>query len=209
MTRLLPSTARCGSILRGDSPAADTGADGQVWSSVCWSCAIAGDDLKRVHSCGNIALVEGDLFALDGTTDTKLSSSQLADLKAAAEGSAAVEAALAMAQGQGSVATTIWDRGSLVAIEPNVREKYAHTLAHLLHADKGKMLVVTVYHTAPSAVGPPYSISFQEIKDLYEPYGLKVEMVHMLTTTDIPPKFRKEGLTDMDEVVYVVSAASK
>ena len=60
----------------------------------------------------------------------------------------------------------VWDRGSLVAIEPKDRTKYAEVTSLLLE-ENGKMLVSTLVYDESKYHGPPYSINQMELQRLY------------------------------------------
>lgn len=59
----------------------------------------------------------------------------------------------------------IYDRASLVAIQPDLREKYAATMGQLI-APGGKILLVTVEHD--TGTGPPFSILDSDVRSLYQ-----------------------------------------
>ena len=60
----------------------------------------------------------------------------------------------------------IWDRASLEAIDPSKRLDYAKVIIDLLSSN-GKYLTSTLTLTGVQYTGPPYSISPEEIKDLF------------------------------------------
>ena len=61
--------------------------------------------------------------------------------------------------------TAVFDRGSLVAIEPDMREKYLNVMKRVV-APGGKILLVTVEHD--EGKGPPFSIKDEDVRRLYE-----------------------------------------
>jgi len=65
----------------------------------------------------------------------------------------------------GGKCTAVFDRGSLVAIEPNMREAYLRVMERIL-APGGKILLVTVEHD--EGKGPPFSITEEDVRRLYE-----------------------------------------
>jgi thiopurine S-methyltransferase len=60
----------------------------------------------------------------------------------------------------------IWDRGSLVAIEPSLREQYVQQIKQFIKKPSGKYLIATVVRSKTN-VGPPYSIDNTEIQRLF------------------------------------------
>ena len=63
----------------------------------------------------------------------------------------------------------IWDRASLTAIHPKRRSEYAKKILDLLSAN-GKFLTNAFYMTGVQYSGPPYSVSLDDIKEMYEKY---------------------------------------
>ena len=100
----------------------------------------------------------------------------------------------------------VWDRAALVAIEPSDREEYAAKTASLC-ASRAKILLNTVEYPGPpyKMLGPPFSVSLEEVKSLYEPHGFVVEDILREPAEDQSRgKFAKlEGA--MDERVFLLS----
>jgi thiopurine S-methyltransferase len=72
-------------------------------------------------------------------------------------------------QATGGKFDAIFDRGSLVAIHPDLREAYVTILGSLLKPG-GRILIVTVYRcsgTDDDKSGPPYSVSEDDMSTLY------------------------------------------
>merc|ERR1712224_784479 len=90
----------------------------------------------------------------------------------------------------GSVAPSkfggVWDRASLVAIEPTMRGSYAKTMGEAM-APGAVMLLSTFWREkgTPEAMraGPPFSVSERDVRGMYE--GLDwVASVELLETID-------------------------
>ena len=63
----------------------------------------------------------------------------------------------------------VWDRASMVAIEPELREQYAQTIKAALKP--GGMVLLNVVEHPPfegGRLGPPFSITEQEVRRVYE-----------------------------------------
>ncbi|KAG5190081.1 S-adenosyl-L-methionine-dependent methyltransferase [Tribonema minus] len=69
-----------------------------------------------------------------------------------------------------------WDRGSLVALPPGARARYAATLAALLR-DGARVLLVTSHFDQSVRPGPPFVVSHAELEALYGPLGFTVELL--------------------------------
>jgi len=119
----------------------------------------------------------------------------------------------------GSVAPSkfrgVWDRASLVAIEPTMRGSYAKTMGEAM-APGAVMLLSTFWREkgTPEAMraGPPFSVSERDVRGMYE--GLDwVASVELLETIDYfrDERFENEvqrwkgaGLTEFKELVFVI-----
>mmetsp|Transcript_14049 Transcript_14049/g.22607 ORF Transcript_14049/g.22607 Transcript_14049/m.22607 type:complete len:183 (-) Transcript_14049:85-633(-) len=104
----------------------------------------------------------------------------------------------------------VFDRGSMVAIEPKLRESYIKILSELLGPGGSILLVVLERKGNEEAMkkGPPYSIPESTVQELFE--GKEwVESVKMLEQSDQlerKPEDR-ERYPDLDqllETVYVI-----
>lgn len=94
----------------------------------------------------------------------------------------------------------VYDRASLIALPPDMRPRYAAHLAAIL--PKGvAILLVTMEYRQAEMNGPPFSVSEDEVRKLYE----KHHDVTCLFTKDIlteNPRFRERGLSGLSEKVY-------
>ncbi len=91
-----------------------------------------------------------------------------------------------------------YDRGALVAINPELRARYA-THTNSLLADDAEQLVIMVDYDQAVCDGPPFSLSKEEIIS-YWPRLRQVASVD--DTKNAPPKFLDAGLQRMHEVVW-------
>jgi thiopurine S-methyltransferase len=66
---------------------------------------------------------------------------------------------------QGEPFDAVWDRGSLIAIDPSMREQYVNVLGRTI-APRGRILLATF--VANKEGGPPYSMDEPLIRELYE-----------------------------------------
>ena len=92
----------------------------------------------------------------------------------------------------------LYDRGSIVAIDPAIRSDYVRQTKALLkpHAS---LLVITLEYDQDVVNGPPFSLLADELRDYWQ------DLERVEVTDDInncPPKFRAAGLTDIAEVVW-------
>ncbi|MBZ4194614.1 MAG: thiopurine S-methyltransferase [Candidatus Contendobacter sp.] len=94
----------------------------------------------------------------------------------------------------------IYDRASLIALPPAMRERYAHKLDSVLPAGI-QGLLVTMEYDQTVLDGPPFAVSEAEVRALYEP----VHTIELLYTRDAlaeESRWRERGLTWLLEKVY-------
>jgi len=92
----------------------------------------------------------------------------------------------------------LYDRGSIVAINPAMRPAYVRHTDTLLRPG-ARRLVVTLEYDQDVVQGPPFSLPAEELHD-YWPDLRRVASYDDLDTC--PPKFRKAGLTEISEVIW-------
>lgn len=96
----------------------------------------------------------------------------------------------------------VYDRASLVALPPEMRSAYPSHLASLMRSGTG-MLLVTLDYPQEEMRGPPFSVTGNEVEQLF---GRQYH-VGFLWSEDClvnEPRFRKKGLTRMDEHVFIL-----
>jgi thiopurine S-methyltransferase len=97
----------------------------------------------------------------------------------------------------------VYDRAALVALPPDLRERYAARTAEILPAG-AQMLLVTLDYPQDEMEGPPFSVPPEEVERLYGRYG-KVRALARDSTLDREPHFAGRGLTALHECAYLVS----
>lgn len=164
--------------------------------------------IKRVHTSGNIAILEGDLLALKNlsTLDETKTQWPRTDTLALHMGK----------HGQGaSTMDAVWDRGAMVAVEPELRDAYADVIQNVMKS-KGKMLLMALQYgkepegekaeTIARQYGPPYSLSYQQVKYLFKKRGFTVQVLESVdTSSSMPPRF----LQDRVQVTSVLMLLEK
>ena len=90
----------------------------------------------------------------------------------------------------------LYDRGSIVAIDPAMRPAYVRHTDTLLKPDATR-LVITLEYDQDVVQGPPFSLRPDELHN----YWPGLDRVDVQDDIDnCPPKFRAAGLTDIVEV---------
>ena len=104
----------------------------------------------------------------------------------------------------------VFDRGSLVAIEPQLRERYASTLHAVL--DRGaRILLVTVEHDPFSngKLGPPYSVSHDDVARLFPSKHYAVELLSREDRMPMEHVWKQRGCSHFYEAVYLITKTTK
>lgn len=92
----------------------------------------------------------------------------------------------------------LYDRGALVALPPESRERYVAHTKGLLRRGASK-LIITLEYDQNVVKGPPFSVSAGEISDHWDDLNC---VSNKDDIDNCPPKFRAAGLTDVKEVVW-------
>ena len=92
-----------------------------------------------------------------------------------------------------------FDRGALVALTAELRERYAQHASSLL-ADDARQFIVTLDYDESVCQGPPFFVSPDELSSYWP--GVR-EHARVDDTANAPPKFLEAGLKRLDEVVWV------
>lgn len=98
----------------------------------------------------------------------------------------------------------VYDRASLIALPPPMRERYTQHLDTILPHTACSLLVTLEYDQTILA-GPPFSVSELEVRALYEP----AREVELLCTRDAlaeESRWRERGLTWLLEKAYRLTA---
>ncbi len=93
----------------------------------------------------------------------------------------------------------LYDRGALVALPNDLRPRYVEHTRRLLKPGATRM-VITLEYDQLIVNGPPFSVLAEELAGYWD------DLVRVSETNDIdncPPKFRKAGLADILEVVWL------
>jgi len=96
----------------------------------------------------------------------------------------------------------VYDRASLIALPPPMREQYARHLAQLL-VPGSRVLLITMEYPPHQMQGPPFCVLEDEVRRLYDA-AFEVTQIHAENMLDRNPRFRERGLTDLRERVYVL-----
>jgi thiopurine S-methyltransferase len=96
--------------------------------------------------------------------------------------------------------TDVYDRASLIALPPSMRKDYASKMLELLPA-AARVLLVTLTYPQAEMDGPPFSVTEEEVRGLYEPH-CSIEKLAVKNTLELEPRFKQKGLTSLYETAY-------
>ena len=96
--------------------------------------------------------------------------------------------------------TDIFDRASLVALPVEMRQDYAKKMAELQRPGV-RTLLVTLTFDPEEMNGPPFSVSEEEVNDLYSE-NFTIQKLLVKNVIEEETGLKKRGLTALDETVY-------
>ena len=96
----------------------------------------------------------------------------------------------------------VYDRASLVALPPEMRESYAARFKDLL-VKGSKVLLVTMEYPQQEMNGPPFSVSEEEVNTLYQD-SFSIECLETSDILEKNPRFKERGLSSMLEKSYLM-----
>jgi thiopurine S-methyltransferase len=99
----------------------------------------------------------------------------------------------------------VYDRASLIALPPAMRQDYAVKLTEL--AQSAPKLLVTLEYEQSKMDGPPFSVSENEVQALYQA-NYQVKQLSAQDVLGNNEKFRAKGLDYMNECIYQLTATS-
>lgn len=97
----------------------------------------------------------------------------------------------------------VYDRASLIALPEEDRRRYADHLVRLVHL-RARVLLVTLDYPDGEMTGPPFAVSEQEVRGLYEQY-FDIRLLASTPVLDENPRFRDRGLTRLEEAAYLLT----
>jgi thiopurine S-methyltransferase len=97
----------------------------------------------------------------------------------------------------------VYDRASLVALPPDMRERYARHLVDILPRGT-KILLVTFDYPQAEMQGPPFAVSVKDVEALYGKYA-DIRLLVQEDTLPQNPRFRQRGVSRMEERVFLLT----
>ncbi len=100
-------------------------------------------------------------------------------------------------------ACTVYDRGALVALPPEMRSRYVAHLAALLPSGSRMLLISYIYNQAETA-GPPFSVSQKELESLFGE-DFQIEFLIEEDALWSHPGLVARGVTQLTEYVVLLT----
>ena len=94
--------------------------------------------------------------------------------------------------------TFLYDRAALVALPPHLRRRYAQTICGRFRG--GTMLLVALSYGGPESLGPPFSVTEDEVRGLYGT-SFRVELLEAAVDPAVRRADRFQGV-EITEAVY-------
>ncbi|NOT86800.1 MAG: thiopurine S-methyltransferase [Lysobacter sp.] len=96
--------------------------------------------------------------------------------------------------------TAVFDRAALIALPPELRQRYVDELyARLPVACRG--LLITLEYPAHEKEGPPFTVTEAEVRERYAPHWT-IDLLERRDILATEPKFVDQGVSALDTCVY-------
>lgn len=99
--------------------------------------------------------------------------------------------------------SAVYDRASLVALPPDMRERYARHLSSIL-PPATRILLVTFDYPQEEMQGPPFAVSAGEVAALYREYA-EVRLLAQLDVLAQNPRFQQRGISRLHENIFMLT----
>jgi thiopurine S-methyltransferase len=99
--------------------------------------------------------------------------------------------------------SAVYDRASLVALPPDMRERYACHLADILPRGT-QILLVTFDYPQTEMQGPPFAVTPSEVEALYGKYA-DIRLLVKEDTLSQNPRFKQRGISRMEESIFLLT----
>ena len=99
--------------------------------------------------------------------------------------------------------SAVYDRASLIALPPEMRERYVRHLVSIL-PPATQILLITLDYPQPEMQGPPFSVASEEVEALYREHA-EVRLLAQLDVLSKNPRFQERGLSRLQENIFLLS----
>jgi thiopurine S-methyltransferase len=99
--------------------------------------------------------------------------------------------------------SAVYDRASLIALPPEMRECYVSHLVSIL-PPATQILLITVDYLQTEMQGPPFSVSSGEVEALYREHA-EVRLLAQPNVLEQNPRFQQRGLSSLRENIFLLT----
>lgn len=99
--------------------------------------------------------------------------------------------------------SAVYDRASLVALPPEMRERYTRHLLDIL-PPATQILLITFDYPQAEMSGPPFAVSTGEVEALYREHT-DVRLLAHLDVLAQNPRFQERGLSRLQENIFLLT----
>jgi thiopurine S-methyltransferase len=99
--------------------------------------------------------------------------------------------------------SAVYDRASLVALPPEMRERYARHLVEILPRGT-QILLLTFDYPQAEMQGPPFAVSMKEVEALYGKCA-DIRLLEQVDALPQNPRFRQRGASRVEERVLLLT----
>jgi len=99
--------------------------------------------------------------------------------------------------------SVVYDRASLVALPPEMREQYVHHLVSILPPGT-QILLITFDYPQSEMQGPPFSVSVSEVETLFCDHA-EVRLLVQLDVLSKNNRFQERGLSELRENIFLLT----
>jgi thiopurine S-methyltransferase len=97
----------------------------------------------------------------------------------------------------------VYDRASLIALPPEMRERYARHLVSILPPATQILLITYDYHQ-PEMSGPPFAVSNSDVEALYREHA-EIRLLAQLDALPQNQRLRERGLSSLQENIFLLT----
>jgi thiopurine S-methyltransferase len=97
----------------------------------------------------------------------------------------------------------VYDRASMVALPPDLRERYVQHLLDIMSPGV-KILLVAFDYPQQEMQGPPFAVTTAEVEALYGKFA-DVNLLAQIDVLPQNPRFQKKGLTRLQENIFLLT----
>ena len=97
----------------------------------------------------------------------------------------------------------VYDRASLVALPPEMRERYISHLVNIL-PPATQILLITFDYNQSEMSGPPFAVSTAEVESLYSNRA-KIRLLAQIDALAQNPRFQERGLSQLQENIFLLT----